>query len=170
MKRSLKTGAAVTAALALIGGGIAYAYYTDSAIQYATAKVNNPTGSLSVSVTVDGDAMSPGGAGQTITWTATNNSTTTVTLTSATIQILGTDGQPWYVALGCSASDFEFVDSAGNVHSTAYGYTQSLGGVEVAPGGSASSATTPLTIRMINHPYNQNGCKNADVPIYVNVG
>lgn len=168
MTRSLKTGVAVTAALALLGGGIAYAYYTDSAVNFATARVNNPTGSLSVSVTVDGAELSPGGAGQTITWTATNNSTTTVTLTSATIQILTTDGQPWYAPLGCSASDFEFVDSAGTVHSAAYGYTQSLGGVEVAP--SNSETGTALTIRMINQPYNQNGCKGAEVPIYVNVG
>lgn len=166
MKRSLKTGAAVTAALALIGGGIAYAYYTDSAVQYATAKVNNPTGSLSVAVTVDGPELSPGGAGQTISWTATNNSTTTVTLTSATIQILTADGQTWYAPAGCSAADFEFVDAASNVYN--YGYTENLGGVVVEPGTSASG--TSLTIRMINHPYNQNGCKDADVPIYVNVG
>lgn len=168
MTRSLKTGVAVTAALALLGGGIAYAYYTDFAVNFATARVNNPTGSLSVDVTVEGAELSPGGAGQTISWTATNNSTTTVTLTSATIQILTADGQPWYVQAGCSAADFEFVDSVGTVHASTYGYTESLGGVAVAAGETASGS--PLTIRMINHPYNQNGCKGAEVPIYVNVG
>lgn len=169
MKHSLKAGVAATAALALVGGGIAYAYYTDSAIGTATAQVNNPIGNLSVAVSVTGPELSPGGAGQTVTWIATNSSSTTITLSTATIQILTDKGEPWYPPAGCSASDFEWLDKDGNVQGSSFSELFGSGsGVAVEAGKTYEGS--PATLRMINRPYNQNGCKGAVVPIYVNVG
>lgn len=165
MKRSLKAGVAVTATLALVGGGVAYAYYTESAIGTATAPVKATTGNLSVAVAVVGAELTPGGTGQTVTWTATNNSSQTITLTSASIEVRNADGTQWYAAAGCSASDFEFVSSG---VSSGPSFTWSLGTVEVVSGGTFTGSS--VTFQMINQPYNQNGCKGAAVPLYVNVG
>lgn len=168
MKRSLKAGVAVTATLALVGGGVAYAYYTETAIGTATAKVNQPSGSLSVAVSVTGPELTPGGPGQTVKWTATNSSSQAITLSYASIEVRQADGQPWYpssAAGSCSASDFEFV-SSGTSSGTSYSW--SLSSVVLQP--AATYESSEITFQMINQPYTQNGCKGVEVPLYVNAG
>lgn len=168
MKHSLKAGIAATATLALVGGGIAYAVYTDSAVGTTTVKVNNPTGNLSVAVSATGPELTPGGAGQTVTWIATNDSSTTITLTTATIQILTDKGEQWYLPGGCSASDFEWLDKDGNLQGSSFS-EQFNGGSGVAVEATKTYSGS-ATLRMINSSSNQNGCKGAEVPIYVSIG
>lgn len=169
MKRSLKSWAAATAALTVVGGGLAaYAFWTDSAVYSdAYATTDNPTGNLSVTASVDTSGpMWPGGPGQTVTWTATNNSSTTITLSSLAISVATADGAAWFID-GCSYSDFQFVDNNQTIFPAySWGYSQLLS-QELTPGAQLSDT---VKIQMVNSSGNQNGCKNVHVPLYVSVG
>lgn len=183
MKRSVKVGAAATVALTLVGGGVAFAYWTGTASATANATTDNPTGDVTVtSVTVTGDAMSPNGPAQTISWTAKNGSTNTVTLTRVNYEMVALDTQgnltvvssdPTAVDPSCTISDYQFGDSAGNwwyyqpYSESIYDLAGTSVGRTLAPNETVSGSAQ---IRMIDTNQNQNACKGVSVPIKVTVG
>lgn len=178
MKRSLKVGAAATVALTVVGGGVAFAYWTGTASATANATTDNPTGDVTVVVNVTGDPMSPAGPTQTIEWTATNGSTNTITLTRVdyAITALDADGNltvvdPTALDTSCTINDYQLIDSTGYSH-----YYGSFSESIVSDTGSAvvlasgDTVTRSAKIQMIDTYQNQNACKGVTVPIKVTVG
>ncbi|NUP58860.1 MAG: hypothetical protein HOQ06_05220 [Pseudarthrobacter sp.] len=140
-----------TAALVAIGGGAAFAYWT-AAGNGSTSTSAGTSKSFTISSTVAGDALSPNGPTQTFTFTVTNPSDAGVQkVTAVTAKVATSTGADWTAVSGCSKDDF----TVGTPVFTAK---------ELAAG---ASATGTVTLQMIDRPgVNQDGCKNASVPLY----
>lgn len=142
--------AIVTAALVLGGGGAAFAYWTAVGSGTATAKTGDSTPFLVAQTTRTGEALSPGGPSQTVTFTVKNPGSGTWKLSAVAATVASSDGSPWTAVSGCSATDY------------------TIGAPSITYGQIASSATVSgtVTITMNNLDRSQDGCKNADVPLY----
>lgn len=140
-----------TAALVAIGGGAAFAYWT-AAGNGSTNTSAGSSKSFTISSTVSGDPLSPNGPIQTFSFTVANPSDAGVQkVTAVTASVANSDGSVWTAVAGCSAADF----TVGTPVFTAK---------ELAPGG---TATGTVTLQMTDRPgVNQDGCKNASVPLY----
>lgn len=140
-----------TVALVAIGGGAAFAYWTAAGNGSATTSAGTSK-SFTISSTVAGDPLSPNGPTKTFTFTVTNPADAGVQKVSAvTAAVLTSTGGAWTEVTGCSAADF----TVGTPIFTA---------TELAAG---ASATGTVTLQMIDRPgVNQDGCKNATVPLY----
>lgn len=138
-----------TVALVAIGGGAAFAYWTATGTGSATATAGD-SANFTITSTVTGEALSPGGPEKTATFTITNPGTGVQKVQSIEVTVAGSDGTPWTAVAGCSAADF-LVD---NLDFTP---------TELAAGG---SVTGTVTLQMVNRDTNQDGCKNAAVPLY----
>jgi len=168
VKRSKKNVAAVAVALTLVGGGVAYAYWS-TGVGSAFGQTDDAT-PFDVVVTVDTtNKLSPNGAVQPITLTVTNPASAwaTETLTSVTVRVANADGTTWNSGTTCDAQEFFIVDDG-------TGYYSSSGqtiypGVALAPGASWSypAAGGSLGIQMIDDGFNQEDCKGLQIPIFV---
>ncbi len=141
---------AVVAGLVLAGGGLAFAYWTST----GTGSGEATTGE-SVAFTIDvdpatGGPLTPGGPTQTVAFTVNNPSTGTLDLSDVTVTVANADGSAWTAVAGCSAADYD-VDAPTIVYGP------------IAGGGDVDGT---VTITMINTDSDQDGCQNADVPLY----
>ena len=145
-----------TVALVAIGGGAAFAYWTASGSGSKTTAAGDSK-SFTITSTVAGDPLSPNGPVQTFTFTVTNPADAGAQKVSAvTAKVANADGSAWTGVTGCSKDDF----AVGTPVFTA---------TELAAGSSATgtTATGTVTLQMIDRPgVNQDGCKNATVPLY----
>jgi hypothetical protein len=140
-----------TAALVVLGGGAAFAYWTAAGNGSATTSAGTSK-NFTISSTVTGDPLSPNGPTQTFTFTITNPATAgTQKVSAVTAKVATETGNEWTTVTGCSKDDF------------AVG-TPTFTAKELAAG---ESATGTVTLQMIDRPgVNQDGCKNASVPLY----
>ncbi|OLR91963.1 hypothetical protein [Actinokineospora bangkokensis] len=146
-KRVVVVGA-ITAVVAL-GGGLAYAYWSSTGTGTGSATTGTSTAFQVTSTAATGGPLSPGGPSQTVAFTVTNPGTGSQNLSSVVVTVANSDGTPWTAVTGCSAADY-------TVGTPAITYGQ------IAPGGSASGT---VSITMNNLSTNQDGCKNATVPL-----
>lgn len=140
-----------TAALIAIGGGAAFAYWTAAGNGSATGNVGTSK-SFTISSTVAGDPLSPNGPIQTFSFTVTNPAGAGVQkVTSVAAKVATSTGGDWTAVSGCSKDDFVVGEPV-------------FAAKELAAGG---TATGTVTLQMIDRPgVNQDGCKNATVPLY----
>lgn len=139
-----------TVALAAIGGGAAFAYWTATGTGNATAAAGGST-NFTVTSSVAGAPLSPNGPAQTATFKVTNPGTGGQMLSTVAVTVAGTDGSAWTAVNGCSAADF----AVGSPNFTA---------TEIPAGG---EVTGTVTLQMIDRPgVNQDGCKGAAVPLH----
>ncbi len=139
-----------TVALVAIGGGAAFAYWTATGTGDATASAGDST-NFTVTASVAGAALTPGGAAQTATFTITNPGTGVQKVQTVVATVANTDGSAWTSVAGCSAADF--------VVGTASFTPEELAASE--------SLTGTVTLQMVNREdVNQNGCKGATVPLH----
>jgi hypothetical protein len=140
-----------TVALVAIGGGAAFAYWTASGTG-STAGSTGTSTNFTVTATLSGAALTPGGDAQTATFTVTNPGTGGQKLSSVVATVANPDGTPWTQVSGCSKDDF--VVSASSITSA----------TEIEAGESVSGT---VTLQMVDRPgINQDGCKNKAVPLY----
>lgn len=152
-KRYMVAGAAAAVAVA-VGAGVAVAYWTDSGTGSSTATTGTSTNfQVTVTATAGNAALTPGGPTDAYTFTVKNNGTGNQKVSAATVAVKNSDGTDWTSVTGCSAADY------------------SISGVSVTAADLAAGATTSgaFSIQMIDGSGNQNGCKNATVPLYVSV-
>jgi len=140
-----------TAALVALGGGAAFAYWTAAGNGSTTTNAGTSK-NFTISSTVTGEPLSPNGPVQTFTFTVTSPSNAGVQKVSAVIAKIATDtGNDWTLVSGCSKDDFSVS-------------TPQFTAKELAPG---ESTTGTVKLQMIDRPgVNQDGCKNASVPLY----
>lgn len=158
IKRSTKAMAGIAVAVTLLGGGVAYAYWS-TGYNVANAQTGGSTESFEVFVSVSGSQLSPGGGPQTVTYTVTNKTGATKALSSVYVSIANADGTVWAPS-GCSANDFRF-GPADNPQT----WLSVIPGV--APLDNGQSHIGTVEFRMIDTGYNQDGCKNLSIPIRV---
>ncbi|WP_424186964.1 hypothetical protein ACOBQX_03780 [Actinokineospora sp. G85] len=152
--RSTKKRVVVVGAVAgalVLGGGLAYAYWSSTGTGSGSATTGTSTAFVVTTAAATGGPLSPGGPSQTVPFTVTNPGTGSQNLTSVVVTVANADGTPWTAVAGCSAADYTVGTPA-----VTYG--------EIAPGGNAGGT---VTITMNNLPSNQDGCKDAVVPLRV---
>ncbi|MCW2799316.1 MAG: hypothetical protein JWQ70_788 [Aeromicrobium sp.] len=141
---------ALTAILVVIGGSLAYAYWTSSGSGVGSGTTGTSTDFTVASTAATGPLLKPGVGQQSIAFTVTNPSTASQTLSLVTVTVANSDGSPWILVPGCSAADY-------TVGTPAITY-----GPIPAPGNAAGT----VTLVMKNLPTNQDACKGATVPLY----
>ena len=152
MKRITKRSSIVAvsaAATLVVGGGVAFAYWTTSGSNTASADVATD---VSASLTVTPSAITglfPGGSAQDVTVVVANPSTTDVRYSNVAVQLVSTD-KP-----GCTVDNFQLTP------------------VAIAPqilnAGASSGPIVPATIAMLETGVNQDVCKNAAVTLSLQV-
>ena len=160
-KKRVAAIGALTAAT-LVGGGMAYGYWTNSGEGAGTA-----TAGTSAEYTVDfsattGLSLSPDGPTQDTTVTVTNTGSGAQQISSVLVSVANVDGSPWSAG-ACSAADFSVSGEAAGSAAEALGAP-----VTLAPSGSAGDASAPLpvTIQMVDTSSDQEDCKGVTVPLY----
>ncbi len=154
----------VVTAATLVGGGMAYAYWTDSGKGAGSASTGDSADYTVTFAATTGGALSPDGPVQSTSVTVANEGTGAQNLTSVQVKIANPDGTDWLPASGCRAADFslnnEAVGTAVEVLPTA---------VTLAPKGTlgAQTAALDVDIQMIDDGSDQNNCKGIlSVPLY----
>jgi hypothetical protein len=146
--RKKKVLAFFTAGLVLVGGGVAFAYWTAGGSGTGSATTGTVTALTAVQTsTVAG--MAPGDTAQTLSgnFTNTNSGPVYVASVTASISSVTISGAP---AVGCDATDYTLANPTMSV------------GAQV-PAGTAQGAWTGATIQFNNKATNQDACKGATV-------
>jgi hypothetical protein len=146
MTRIKKKWAIVLVVAALcIGGGAAFAYWTNTGSGSGSAATGTNT-PITVNQTATITGLAPGLPAQTLSGTFDNPNASPVFVTSVSATVTGTD------QVGCTASDYTI---AGTAPVNAQ-----------VPAGTGVGSWSGLTIQFNNKPaVNQNVCKNAVVTI-----
>ncbi|OLF05657.1 hypothetical protein [Actinophytocola xanthii] len=154
MKRSplWRRAAIVLSAVVLLafGAGVAYAYWSATGIGAGSATSASSSAFTVSSGTPTGGPLTPGGAQSSVPFTVSNLGSGEQRLTKVTVTVAESDGSTWNSVGGCSAADYTVgtpLITYGNI-----------------PGGGSVSGT--VSVAMNNLPTNQDGCKNATVPLY----
>ncbi|MCW2714578.1 MAG: hypothetical protein JWN88_1625 [Frankiales bacterium] len=147
--KSKKVLAGGVAAITVLSGGAAYAYWTAGGSGAGTAATAAATTPLTVNQSTAVTPMYPGLAAQTLSGTFGNTNSGPIYVTSVTASIASVTkaDQP---VVGCAAADY-----------TLAGATMAVG-TEV-PAGAAMGAWTGATIQFKNTVANQDACKGATV-------
>ncbi|MHA7220285.1 hypothetical protein ACX80L_15535 [Arthrobacter sp. MDT1-48-3] len=149
-KSSKKRIAITSVALVAVGGGAAFAYWTTTGVGTGSAETGDAVAFTVASSAATGGPLSPGGPTQTVAFTVTNPGTGAQRLNNVEVTVAEADGGVWNDVANCSAADY-----------TVSPATFTAG--DIAPG---ATKTGTVTITMNNTNLNQDGCKNAAVPLY----
>lgn len=148
--RSRRVAGITTAALFLVGGGAAYAYWTVSGAGSGSVTTDDVS-AVTIEQTTTITNLAPGVAPQTLSGTFTNPNTGPVYITSVTVSIGSVTKAAGAPAGTCDATDY-----------TIAGATMPVG-AEI-PSGTAQGAWTGATIAFNNKATtNQDACKGATV-------
>jgi hypothetical protein len=143
---------AAVLAIAAVGGGIAFAYWTSTGTGTGSATTGTSTNFVVTSTAPTGGPLTPGGPTETIAITVNNPGTGSENLSSVVASVAKADGTAWTAVTGCSAADYSVGTTTGFTYGT------------LAAG---ASVTGSVAITMNNLGTNQDGCKNAAVPLYI---
>ena len=148
MQKKLKAAIVSGTAIAVVGGGVAFAFWTTSGSGTGSAATSAGAANLAVAQTSTISNMYPGDAAQTISGTVTNNAANSAYVTKVVVSIASVT--PASGATGsCDATDYTLASPTMNV------------GQDVAAGDVASFSGA--TIKFNNKATNQDGCKGATV-------
>lgn len=154
MKRITKRSSiiAVTAAATLVvGGGVAFAYWTSSGSGTAEAAVANSTGNLTVAQDGTISGLYPGGDPVDVNVIVSNPTNAAIGFSDVTITVTGTEKPAGTPNPGCTPADFKITDTP-------------YAGEVVAAGG-ATAVIAPKQIQMLETGANQDPCKGAVVKL-----
>jgi hypothetical protein len=139
-----------TAAMLAVGGGAAFAYWTATGTGNTTAS-SDTSSNFTITSTVSGDLLSPGGPTQTVTFTVTNPGTGVQKLNAVAATVATTTGATWTAVSGCTAADFTVGTPTFTVS-------------EIPASGTVVGT---VTLQMKDRgTVNQDGCKGATVPLH----
>lgn len=146
--RKKKVLAFFTAGLVLVGGGVAFAYWTAGGSGTGSATTGTVTALTAVQTSVV-TGMAPGDSAQTLSGTFTNPNDGPVYVTSVTASIDSVTKAVGAPAGTCDATDYTLADA-----------TMAVGAEALADD---SSTWGGATIRFNNKATNQDACKGATV-------
>ncbi len=137
------------AAVLLIGGGAAYAYWSSTGVGVSEVDTGSAPSFIVTSTPGTGGPLSPGGPVESVAFNVQNPSSGVLNLASVTAAVANADGSAWNSG-NCSAADF-----AVGTPSITYG--------QIAAGADVDGT---VTVQMINRAQNQDDCQGLVVPIY----
>jgi hypothetical protein len=147
-----KSAALVTAGVITVAAaGGAYAYWTTTGNGSGTATTGTSSAFVVTTDAATGGLLTPGGPTQTVAFHVQNPNSGVQRLTAEAVSVANSDSTTWTATPGCSAADY----TVGTPTFTAG---------DIAPGATVNGT---VTISMNNLASNQDGCKNAIVPLYV---
>ena len=141
--------AVATAALMLLGGGMAYGYWTVSGTGTGTAATGT-TSDLTVVQTSTVSGMAPGDSPQTLSGDFDNPNSGPVYVGTVTVSIASVTKDAGAPAGTCDATDYTLSNAAMTVDAE-------------VPAGSGVGSWTGATIQFNDKATNQDACKNATV-------
>jgi hypothetical protein len=148
-------GVLAVASVAVMG---AYAYFTSTGSGSGSASVGTSTAWAVTTDAATGGPLVPGGPTETVAYHVKNNSAGQQKLQAVAISVANANGSAWTSVAACSKDDFK-LDAA------AAGATQTdTPAVNLAPDAQYDGS---ITIQMVDTGSNQDGCKNASVPLYL---
>jgi hypothetical protein len=151
---------ALMATLALGATAVAgYAYFTSTGTGSGSASVGTSTAWAVNTSAATGGPLTPGGPTETVGYTVKNNSSGNQKLANVAISVANSDGTPWISVTGCSASDFSIGGATAGATFNDIAQAADLA--------ADATATGSVTITMVDRNANQDGCKNATVPLYL---
>jgi hypothetical protein len=156
MATSITTGrskriAVITAVLMLVGGGIAFAYWTTTGSGTGSA-TSGTGGTITVNQTSTITELNPGAPAQTLSGTFTNNTESTYQVSSLTATVASVTTTP--AGGDCEPDDYVIAGTA------------TFGDGGAVPIGTGVGSWTGLTIAFVDEAAeDQNACKGATVSI-----
>jgi hypothetical protein len=151
MRKTQKSAVVIGSTVALIGGGMAFAYWTTSGTGTGSATTGTSSSWAVTTGLATGGPLSPDGPSQSIAFHVKNNNTGVQHLSSVVVTVANADGSAW-TSGNCSMADYTV-------------------GTPVFTGGDVASGATvdgTVSIAMNNLSTNQEDCKGVTVPLYVN--
>ncbi|MEI8105631.1 MAG: hypothetical protein WCH31_07295 [Actinomycetes bacterium] len=157
MKKSvaLLVGFAVVA-ISAVG---AFAFFTSTGKGSGTASVGTSTTWAVSTAAATGGPLTPAGPTENVVYHVKNNSTGKQSLANVAVTIANSDGTPWVSVTGCSKDDFSI---EGATAGATYNDTR-----QAANLAADAQADGSITLQMVDTGSNQDGCKNATVPLYL---
>jgi hypothetical protein len=149
--------ALIAAALVLVSGGVAFAYWTTGGSGTGTASTGSGVSNITAVQTSTVSAMSPGDAAQTLSGNFTNTNSGPVYVTSVTASIASVTKAGGAPAGTCDATDYTLANAVMTVNSE-------------IPAGTAQGAWSGATIKFNNKVTNQDACKGATVNLAYAIG
>jgi hypothetical protein len=149
-------GVLVVAGISAFG---AYAYFTSTGSGSGSASVGTSTAWAVTTDAATGGPLTPGGPSQSVAYHVKNNSSGQQSLANVAISVANADGSPWTAVAGCSKNDFSIDGGLAGVTAN-----------DIAPAANLAAGATAngsISIQMVDSGSNQNGCKNAVVPLYL---
>ena len=157
----------LVAIVAAVGG---YAYFTSTGTGSGSAKVGTSTAWEVNTDAYAGGPLTPGGGSLTyesVKYRVKNNSTGQQALANVNVKVANSDGTAWTSVAGCSKNDFQLSVNGGTTWGAAGNSLDDASlAANLAPGATTASDGTIL-IRMVDSGSNQDGCKNATVPLFL---
>ncbi|GAA2002158.1 hypothetical protein JL107_01775 [Nakamurella flavida] len=147
-----KAAVVVGAGVLLLGGGVAYAYWSSTGTGSGAAETGSAPAFVVASDPATGDPLTPGGPAQSVAFSVTNPSTGVLNLASVLVTVANADGTTWTAGPtgACSAADYSVGTPA----------------ITYGPIAAGAAANGSVTIAMVNRSANQDECKNVTVPLY----
>jgi hypothetical protein len=149
-RRSRTTLVALTTIVIVAIGAAAFAYWTSDGSGDGTGTTGSVTDFTITSSAPTGPDLKPGVGEQSVAFVVTNPSDGSQMLSDVTVTVANADGTAWTSVAGCSAADY------------------AIGDVDITYSDMAAGATAEgtVTLTMNNTATDQEGCKDADVPLY----
>ena len=151
-KKRIGAIGAVTA-LTLVGGGVAYGYWTTTGSGSGTAAAGTNSTVTVVGTTVTTDKLTPGGPGIPVTFTASNPATFVQKISSIHLASVTPDSPAHSTCKVVLGTDFSMAD-------VTVGATGTL-----AAGASNVALADTGTLRMLDSGINQDACKGATLTL-----
>jgi hypothetical protein len=152
MKFTKKKIVTAAAAIALIGGGSAFAYWTTSGSGVGSATVQATAANASVAQDGTITNLFPGGAAQPISFKITNaDANAGINVSGVAVAIASVTDANNGPLTGCSAADFTVTSAT---------FSPAL---VVNANATSAAQTSGASIAMVNSPTNQDACKGAKV-------
>jgi hypothetical protein len=157
-------------AVAIFAAVGAYAYFTSTGSGSGSASVGTSTAwQVNTDAASGGPLLPGGGAGtyESIAYRVKNNSSGHQNLANVNVKVANSDGSPWVAVSGCSKNDFQLSVDGGTTWGAAGASVDDIALAGNLAPGATTSPDGQIVIRMIDSGSNQDGCKNATVPLYL---
>jgi hypothetical protein len=156
---SKKTKVAVTAAtsVALVGGGVAVAYWTTGGSGTGAASTGSGVSNITAVQTSTVSGMAPGDSAQTLSGNFNNTNSGPVYVATVTASIGSVTKASGAPAGTCDATDYTLANAVMTVNSE-------------VPAGTAQGSWSGATIKFNNKATNQDACKGATVNLAYSIG
>lgn len=150
-RKSRTTLVALTTFAIVAVGAVAFAYWTSDGSGSGTGTTGSSSTFIVTSTPATTPVLKPGVGEQVVDFEVENPSDGHQMLSDVTVSVANPDGTAWTSVAGCSAADY------------------TLGSADIVYEDMAAGATAEgtVTLSMVNGATNQDGCKNASVPLYL---